>query len=499
MHIDVKVQSNNSNTLEEIIKNNLLANPKKVYIYSGICKENGLELIKNSLKISKSEKTIVIGIDKKNTTKGMLETLIDCTKNVYIYDNNLINEFDASTYIFEYKDKAVVIDTTANLSEGGIRDNFSIYSLIEYDLKNSDDKVQYKSNIKVFLSLLDNENFYILKKSMIQELADSKKIFTTKQYVHSDVKSIADLLGEKSKIKTKIENNFKFSNKDNDIFDDISIELPKIDLESKSVNIEIPKEEVENEININNKSRAKFKAKEQDLSNQDQRINEIKTEEKTEDIDNVEDLDDSDFDNNGTLDIEDMLFTNAELNKDDLKINTDNEQNIKKEVKKDTSRKAESQLKSKKIDIVNVSNLLIQLEKKVTKGQDLNCIKIPNYINETIPNFFDLMQKGEYIEKDGIAMRVKRISLDVVDVKNNQKYNDLKAEIIHRKGQSYIVIKTDIFSTIDYQELDIARIIKLSGKIYHIEIVSKDIDEYKIWDKLCVNKVKLSQRKYGIM
>lgn len=495
MHIDVKIQSNNESTLEDVIKNNLLANPKKVYIYSGIFKESGLELIKNSLIISKAEKIFVIGIDKKNTTKNMLETLLDCAKKVYIYDNNGISEFDASTYIFEYTNKVIVVSTTANLSEGGIRDNFSVYSLIEYDLKDLSDKVEYQKNLKIFLNLLDNEQFFVLKSSMIQELADSKKIFTTKQYVHSDVKSIAELIGEKAK--SKFDKKSKSLVKDDDIFDDISIELPKIDLDGKSVDIEIPESEIENEAQINKNSKTEVQ-KQNDIE-KSENVNNKYQDIAVDDEKIAEDLNDSDFDKNDTLDIENMLFTKADSKIDDIKIDIPKSEESNDKIDNKKKDALDSVLKSKKIDIVNISNLLIHLEKKVTKGQDLNCLKIPNYINETVPNFFDLTQKGEYVEEDGNAMRVKRINLDVVDVKNNQKYNDLKAEIIHRKGQSYIVIKSNIFEKIDYQELDIARIIKLSGKVYHIEIVSKDIDEYKIWNKLCVNKIKLSQRKYGLM
>ena len=48
-------------------------------------------------------------------------------------------------------------------------------------------------------------------------------------------------------------------------------------------------------------------------------------------------------------------------------------------------------------------------------------------------------------------------------------------------------------------EKDIARIIKLSSDVYHIEIISQDMQEYNIWEKLCNQKFKASTRKYGMM
>ncbi|MNP74701.1 hypothetical protein D3C76_1716220 [compost metagenome] len=50
-----------------------------------------------------------------------------------------------------------------------------------------------------------------------------------------------------------------------------------------------------------------------------------------------------------------------------------------------------------------------------------------------------------------------------------------------------------------YSNKDIARIIKLSSDIYHIEIISKDMQEYKLWSKLCNQSLKSTDRKYGMM
>ena len=56
-----------------------------------------------------------------------------------------------------------------------------------------------------------------------------------------------------------------------------------------------------------------------------------------------------------------------------------------------------------------------------------------------------------------------------------------------------------IFKKYNVFENDIIRIIKLAGDIYHIEIIPKDMQEYKLWSKICNQKFKSTTRKYGMM
>lgn len=517
MHVDVKIQNNDNETLYQIIKSNLLANPKNCYFYSGIFKESGLQIIESCLEKANSNIFFVIGIDKKNTNKNMLETLLNYSNNVYVYDNNSLKEYDASIVVFEYLKKATVISSTANLSEGGIKNNLSIYTVIDYDLNNKTDKVEFDKVLKNFLSILQNPGFIKLTSQYIDDLLNSKVIFTTKQYLHSNVKSISELINQKTAEKVKkINKNDKKSvvqqnNNSNEVYSDFVIDMPKIDLDDSSIKIEIPEEEIENEksIEINaKKQNNKNKEKEKEKDNESQNISESTGISDTDDRKNLrEDLtseqteNDIKYNENDTLDIENLLFTKA-----DVKLDIASSKNSAKEVKNNINDKEKEnvledsvKLKPKKIDLTNISDLFIQLEQKSTKEQDLNSIKIPNYINDTIPNFFKLIEKGKLLEENGSMMREKDINVEIVDVKNNVKYNDKSARIMHRKGQSYIFIYSGKLKNIEYDEFDIARIIKLDDNNYHIEIVSKNIEEYKIWEKLCINKMKSNQRKYGFM
>ena len=62
-------QSNNNNTVSSKIEEGFEKNPKKVYIFSGNFKEGGFNILEDNFIDSDAKKYIVIGIDKKNTTR----------------------------------------------------------------------------------------------------------------------------------------------------------------------------------------------------------------------------------------------------------------------------------------------------------------------------------------------------------------------------------------------------------------------------------------------
>ena len=141
-------QLNNNNTVSSKIEEGFEKNPKKVYIFSGNFKEGGFNILEDNFIDSDAKKYIVIGIDKKNTTKVMLDTLLKYTKDVYVYNNNELIEFDSSMCIFEYKDEAVIYNLSSNFSEGGLINNLSFYLETTYDLSDTDDKKEYKNVVK---------------------------------------------------------------------------------------------------------------------------------------------------------------------------------------------------------------------------------------------------------------------------------------------------------------------------------------------------------------
>ena len=215
----------------------------------------------------------------------------------------------------------------------------------------------------------------------------------------------------------------------------------------------------------------------------------MKAEEDTNDDSNV----DSDFDENDTLDIADMLFSKADLALDLDEAKKESKKEIKEEIKDDEL------VKVKKLNLNNISNFIYELPSKTKTAKNQDLLKIPNYISKMIPNFFELSDNSKTEEINGAMYKVREVNIELVDVKNGKKYTDRNAKISYKVGQSYVSIISDVFKNVDYVEFDIARIIKLDSKVYHIEIITSDMQEYKLWSKLCNQDFKSSARKYGMM
>lgn len=485
-------QINNNDTILSKIEERFNNSPKRVYIISGNFKEGGFNILEDYFIDSDAKKYIVIGIDKKNTTKIMLDSLLKFTKDIYIFSNNDLIEFDSSICIFEYKEKAIVYNLSSNFSESGLLNNTSTYFETTYDLQDAVDKREYKNVIKSITQIVENENgkFKKLTSNMVDILQENKEIFTTKQYVHN-VKSISELLGKEPIIKPEKKEMSK--NEIEDIYVS-NIEIPKIDIDEDDLGLDdIDISEIEDEPIVNTKSISEKKIKYEQEENLKE---EKKIEEDTKEADELfdEHLEDMDYNENDTLDIADMLFSKA-----DLELDVDE---AKKENKRDKleEKPQETELvKVKKLNLNNISNFIYELPTKTKTSKSQDILKIPNYISRMIPNFFELSDNSKTEEIDGNIYKTRKINLELVDVKSGKKYTDREAKISYKVGQSYVSIISDAFKNVDYIELDIARIIKLDSKVYHIEIIASDMQEYKLWSKLCNQNFKSSSRRYGMM
>lgn len=485
-------QINNNDTILSKIEEGFNNSPKRVYIFSGNFKEGGFNILEDYFIDSDAKKYIVIGIDKKNTTKIMLDSLLKFTKDIYIFSNNDLIEFDSSICIFEYKEKAIVYNLSSNFSESGLLNNTSTYFETTYDLQDAVDKREYKNVIKSITQIVENENgkFKKLTSNMVDILQENKEIFTTKQYVHN-VKSISELLGKEPIIKPEKKEMSK--NEIEDIYVS-NIEIPKIDIDEDDLGLDdIDISEIDDEPIVNTKSISEKKIKYEQEENLKE---EKKIEEDTKEADELfdEHLEDMDYNENDTLDIADMLFSKA-----DLELDVDE---AKKENKRDKleEKPQEAELvKVKKLNLNNISNFIYELPTKTKTSKSQDILKIPNYISRMIPNFFELSDNSKTEEIDGNIYKTRKINLELVDVKSGKKYTDREAKISYKVGQSYVSIISDAFKNVDYIELDIARIIKLDSKVYHIEIIASDMQEYKLWSKLCNQNFKSSSRRYGMM
>ena len=218
---------------------------------------------------------------------------------------------------------------------------------------------------------VEKEKFEKLTKEKIEELIDSKEIFSNKQYVHN-VKSISELLGKKEE-----KDEEKNTRTNEEIFGN-DVKIPKIDLSGSDIDIEFDDIELVDDNKKEDKGNNKSNELELDITDSKEiqdlsKLSEIvgynanendKIDKNSEFYD--KDLENFEFNENDTIDINDLLFSKA-----DIKLEVDNKktQNKKEE-------KAEDLVKVKKLDLNNVSNYIYELPSRGSKGQDLTCLKI---------------------------------------------------------------------------------------------------------------------------
>ncbi len=463
MKSTLKIQKDGVNALKEEILSHSNNKLKKIYIVVSDVKETGYDIIEECLIDLKARKFIALGIDKKNTTRKMLENVLKYTKTVYIWNNNAENEFNANIFIFEYEDEAYICLVQGSLTDNMLDTDLSIYTKLEYDLIK--DKKEYEEYIDGLTKQI-KESFVKLTKEYIDELAEQKLIFTTKQYIHV-VPSIAELLGktdekvseEKAEQAEKLPK-IQLDNMDLDSFEidlgEMVFDEPEVETQEKV----LPIGDVETEA---------FGLDEEISSDEEQEEYIIADE---------------------AIDMEALVLESkvVKLNKNDIVKNT----------KKDKVEVTEKQV-SKKINLGKVSNIIMELSAKPTKGKDVNKIKIPNYIKDMIPNFFEIMDGASVVKDSTGEYKEAKINLEVIDVNTSNKYVDNEAYLRQKVGQTYIEFESEKLTDIMYEELDIARVIKLASDSYHIEIIPQGIEEYSLWDKMCTNSFRGSNRQYGLM
>lgn len=479
MQVNLIVQRDGINSLYQNISSNM-SSAKKIYVICGTVKESGFEILEENLIDTKIKSYFIIGIDKKNTTKNMLEAMLKLSKDVFCYNNNLEVEFNSNIIIIEGQKKANMFFSACNISDFGLSKDLSVYEEIVFDLSDANDKIKYKEKIKEITSIPNNDNFFLLTKEMITDLIEAKEIFSTKQYNHS-VMSISELLSKKNEEKDKVDNGKC------EIDDGKNIEVPKIDLSDIDLDIELPEVEVDSLKKENKNDELKIDVPEDfDTINTNDIVSNVLEEPESGEHDM--DIQNDGLDYETPLDINDLLFEKA-----DMKL-TKHEESSEEENQND-----DEKLEVKKVNLNNVSNLIIELPSRPTKGRDLKNIKIPNYIKQMIPEFFALNSSVKNEMIDGSMYKYKNIKIEIVVVNTSEKFTDRNAKLMQKQGQTYITFTTSAFENVEYSEGDIVRIIKLSDDVYHIEVISKEMNEYKIWDKVCNQKMKSSDRKFGMM
>lgn len=474
MEVKLNVQQNGVNTLKERFEIHSSKNLKKVYIVAGEMKESGFNILEEFLIDLKARKYFVIGIDRKNTTRRMLEELCKYTKNVYVHNNNYDEELNSSIYIFEYDAKSFVYIVSGGISESNMTTDICTYTEIVFDLSVARDKDEYKGYVEKIIKVSKTEKFINIDKAYVAKLVEDKEIFSTKQYTHN-VMSISELLNKKG-----------VATEDNpsENLEEPKINIPKLDLDDIN--------EFSLDIDISD-AEEKVSKIEEEITSSDISFENLKEREISQEIiDGIEDIEQEELPteceeyevSSDVIDMESMLFK-----KSSIKLNS----KTKKEEKRE-------ELKSRKVDLAKVSNLFIELPKKPSSEKEAGEIKIPNYIKELISNFFEKFNKQKIeVLNDGNSQKRLNIVAELVDINSNSRYKCPNSSIIERLGKTYISIELGKLKDIYYEEGDMARIIKLSNDMYHIEIIPKTCEEYRVWKKLCTTPMRGTTRCYGIM
>lgn len=470
MRVELKVQKEGVNTLKEEILSHSNSKLKKIYVVLSDVKESGYDILEECLIDLKARKFIALGIDKKNTTRKMLENVLKYTKNVYVWDNNGEVEASAGILAFEYEEEAFVYLLQGSLTDSVLTTDISIYTRLAYDLIK--DKKEYEEYIEGITKTI-KDNFVKLEKTYIDELAERKLIFTTKQYVHV-VPSIAELLGKKEDQVQVVEETPK--------------KLPKVELNVNELD--------SFEIDLGDVTDFAVEIQEPDALEEPAKVLESEQEVETEAFGlNETILDDDEQEyviSEEAIDMEALVLDSKVVKINKEEIEKGKEKNKKKLVQ-------EEKQAPKKINLDKVSNIIMELASKPTKGKDVNKIKVPNYIKDMVPNFFEIMDDAKLSKTDDGEYKETVIKLEVIDVNNGMKHVDNEAKLRQKVGQTYVEFETDKLIDVAYEELDIARVIKLAKDYYHIEIIPQGIEEYTLWDKMCTNNFRGSSRQYGLM
>ena len=479
MKVEFLVQDEEIN-LNKIIENEILNDCSKAYFVVSDLKESGFEIIEEHIIDTKVSISMLIGINKKNTTKKLLENILEYSKEVYYYDNNKDIEFESNILVFENSKQAKIYICSGSISDCSLTTDKVLITKLIFDLKDAEDKKEYKLKINNILKIKNN-GFEVLKEKNIQELMDKRIIFSNKQYQHN-APSISEFLGKKDKPKEEV------ISKTEEIKEDVFIELPKVVLNEIDFDFDIEdaiNTEVEEATRIN-----------ENVKKEREVIKENIIKEKLIDLESSNEVEENlDMDIKEAINLDDLLFT-----KSDVKLDISKDKDIikKEEVSKNGIDDVKEQIKSKKIDLNSVTNYIYELTNKKLNDKETDMLKIPNYIKTLIPKFFEFEKTNKLIN-EGVEYKSRDLEIEIIDAKNNNTYMDDKAKMMQKKSQTYFVFQSDKFKEVEYEEGDIARINKISENKYRIEIISKDLQEYRLWSKMTTMDFKNSTKKYGVM
>lgn len=146
----------------------------------------------------------------------------------------------------------------------------------------------------------------------------------------------------------------------------------------------------------------------------------------------------------------------------------------------------------------NISTLIIEANKIASSGITTGEIKISHVISENMNEFFDYPNSFEIVtDKKGKTRQTSIVKFDIFD--NNSVDNFADDNVLIYETERYLAIKSDVLISLNIDEEDIIRIVKVDNKNYRFEIIRKNSNEYEIWERYLIYKIKGQKRRYGVI
>lgn len=451
-------------------------------LFFGLIKENAFEKIFDSLKNfteNGGKLKFYLNIDKKGNVKKIINSLLEINCEVLLFKgpgNDYISDFQYKGAICEFSKKATIYLTSGNFSLSGLYDGYNIVTEFSYDLS-SEDKKLFKDFTKKLFPKTTSDLFEKISFDNIPDTSFKVPIPSIEEFTQKDVSST-------KKVKTSI--------------DDISID---IEIDQNVDFLVAPVEEAKP------KEKKSVKEKTEAVSSD----NAVSTP-----IEEVEFESTKYYMGDDALDIETMLFETSQkavpVSSKSVKKEKSKEKNEErpsesifeeKTIRKATSSKSDnfSSVTTKLADLSKTSIFMIEAPKITKKGASAGEIKIPTYLRDLIPAFWE-WPKNYTVAKNSIE-KSRTCMLKIVDTQNAETIiTDENAKLFQREGENNFIILSDVLIKMDILENDIIRFIKVSSKdgtYYTCEIIRQSAKEYPIWEQFCTHLLKGSKRKYGMM
>lgn len=443
---------------------------KTVSFMFSLIKANAIDALKNHLKTfidNGGNINFYIDSDKRFLANPLVSELITLGCNVYTYINEDKSiEFQYRGVIFESAKTAEIFFTSGNMSQNGLFEAHNIVTHI------SATKEEYKKLENTIFNKDLTVNFVTITlenlPTIIGELKKSSSIPTISDFTKNDLKISPEIDLSEANIAIEINDDVNFL-----ITDDTPTQPKKI----------IKEQITEIDETVNNESKSNL-------------IVEYSSEPIYYGVDDA-------------IDVEHLLFESKtkptiSFNSMPIKTNAFSSDQFLTEGNDNDEQKIEEEIHTiaKTKDLSKTSIFMFEAPKITHKGVCAGEIKIPTYIRDLIAEFWGWPETYEFVGGQA-KIKSKICTFKIIDTfQPESTLEDEKTKLFQRVDESSFTIYSSVLESLNIEENDIIRLIKVSTEqdyYYTCEIIRKEAQEYPIWEQFCTQNFKSSSRKYGIM